>query len=155
MGVFRGIARPDISDDGPKLGTYGPLARARAPPFRFRKTPYRAVRDEPIRAIDHLWPEVIECRLFIFADKSGEFAEPLMETKLECVEFATLGWGSTRGRALARPTTNCSRHTICPKENRILGNGISRHPIITSEEGLSPTIHAYPIVRQYSVSRMF
>ena len=69
MNIFRDIVKPDIFAQGMELATFGAKARPHATPIRFRQSPYPSVRDEPIKTIEHLWPELLEGRLFLFSEK--------------------------------------------------------------------------------------
>ena len=86
MLTFKNLVDDDIFEKGMELATYGVKACSHAPPVRFAQEPYPSVRDEPLKTIEHLWPDLLEGRLFLFSEKSEEFTEYLMETKLTFVE---------------------------------------------------------------------
>ena len=86
MKTFQGLVDQDLYDKGMELASLGVKAQAHAPPTRFAQEPYPSVRDEPIKTLEHLWPDLLEGRLFLFPEKSEAFTEDLMETKLTFVE---------------------------------------------------------------------
>ena len=85
MEIFRGMV-DDVFQTGMELATLGAKAHSHALPARFPQGPYHSVRDDPHTALEHLRPDVIEGRLFIFSKASEQFTEDLMVTRLSLVE---------------------------------------------------------------------
>ena len=48
--------------------------------------PYPSIRDNPVTTFEHLWPDLLEARLFIFTAKSEMYTDHLMETRLSSVD---------------------------------------------------------------------
>ena len=82
METFRNSATPGIFELGMELATFGTRAHSHKPPMRFRHQPYPSVRDSPTVTLEHIWPDLLDGRLFVFSDKSEDYAETLMGSRL-------------------------------------------------------------------------
>ena len=86
LALFKNLVDEELYNFAYSLSTQGALSRSHATPLRSPQMPYPPVRDNPIRMLKDLWPDVLEGRLFIFTTKSEELMGPLMETKLTFAE---------------------------------------------------------------------
>ena len=76
----------DIFQTGLALASLGAKAHPHEPARRFRQGPYPSAVGNPLAALEHLRPDVLEDRLFAFTYKSDDYTESLMDTRLSFVE---------------------------------------------------------------------
>ena len=73
MKTFKGMATEDVYEFGEPHETFGAIAHAHSPPFRFEQPPYPSVIDDPVKPTERQWLDVMGGRSFISTERINFF----------------------------------------------------------------------------------